>query len=84
MSQINPAASIAPSRTDGYGVLKFLSHSCFILGFVSILASLLVWVLLKTPEPGQGERFAIFVGLWAPTFFALSDRLDRYVTSKSR
>lgn len=25
-----------------------------------------------------GERFGIFVGLWAPTFFILSNRLERY------
>lgn len=25
----------------------------------------------------HAERFGIFVGLWAPTFFALSSRLER-------
>ena len=26
----------------------------------------------------HAERFAIFVGLWAPIFFILSNRFDRY------
>ncbi|MCX6871873.1 MAG: hypothetical protein NTY84_14820 [Verrucomicrobia bacterium] len=26
----------------------------------------------------HGERFGIFVGLWAPTFFILSNRFDRF------
>ena len=26
----------------------------------------------------HAERFGIFVGLWAPTFFILSNRFDRY------
>ena len=30
----------------------------------------------------HGERFGIFVGLWAPTFMILSNRLDRYSYSK--
>lgn len=64
--------------------LKLLSHLCFGGGFVSILASIAIWLLSKEPDAAHGERFGIFVGLWAPTFFALSDRFDRYATSKSR
>lgn len=64
--------------------LRILSNICFISGFVSIVASILVWVLFKEPDVAHGERFGIFVGLWAPTFFALSDRYDRYATAKAR
>ena len=62
---------------------KWLSGLCFILGFASIGGSIAIWVLqggraenfeLRT----HGELFGIFVGLWAPTFFILSNRLDRY------
>jgi hypothetical protein len=28
----------------------------------------------KEPDAAHGERFGIFVGLWAPTFFALANR----------
>ena len=58
--------------------LKALSHVCFILGFVSILGSILVWWMTKDPDPAYGERFGIFLGLWVPSFFTLSTRLDRY------
>lgn len=72
------AASMSPAREAGSGMAKMLSHVCFFGGFASIAVSILVWLYYKSPEAGHGERFAIFVGLWAPTFFALSDRLDRY------
>jgi hypothetical protein len=62
---------------------KLVSNLCFVLGFASILGSIAIWYLAS----GQGateikiahaERFGIFVGLWAPTFFILSNRFDRY------
>lgn len=53
---------------------KTLSLVCFIGGFASIIASIAIWVIAKSPDPAHGERFGIFVGLWAPTFFILSDR----------
>lgn len=58
--------------------LRILSNVCFIAGFASIAASIAIWVVFKEPDAAHGERFGIFVGLWAPTFFALSDRFDRY------
>jgi len=61
---------------------RVLSQLCFILGFLSILAALVVWAVTKgqgtLEELAHAERFGIFVGLWAPTFFILSNRLDRY------
>ena len=54
-----------------------------LLGFASILGSIAIWIA----QGGQGvtaearthaELFGIFVGLWAPTFFILSNRFDRY------
>jgi hypothetical protein len=61
--------------------LRTLSNICFVAGFVSILASILVWLLSKEPDAAHGERFGIFIGLWAPTFFILSDRISRYTTA---
>lgn len=55
---------------------KNLSLVMFILGFVSIIASIAIWYVAKEPDLAHGERFGIFVGLWAPTFFILSDRLN--------
>jgi hypothetical protein len=59
---------------------RVLSNVCFVAGFISVIASIAIWFLSKEPDLAHGERFGIFVGLWAPTFFALSNRLDRYAT----
>ena len=63
--------------------LKQLSNLCFILGFASIIGSIAIWYMTggTTPESqAHAERFGIFVGLWAPTFFILSNRFDHYAT----
>lgn len=53
---------------------KNIGTFCFYAGFVSIAVSIGIWFLNKDPDPAHGERFGIFVGLWAPTFFALANR----------
>ena len=61
--------------------IKLIGTLCFILGFVSIIGSIAIWFLTGGTSPesqAHGERFGIFVGLWAPTFFILSNRFDRY------
>ncbi len=61
--------------------LKLVSNLCFILGFASIIGSIAIWYLTGGTEvegKAHAERFGIFVGLWAPTFFILSNRFDRY------
>jgi hypothetical protein len=61
--------------------LRQLSLVCFFPGFASILASIAIWFLTGGTAPelqAHAERFGIFVGLWAPTFFILSNRFDRY------
>jgi hypothetical protein len=68
--------------------LKPLSNLCFILGFASIIGSIAIWYFSAQgsadPERlAHAERFGIFVGLWAPTFFILSNRFDRYASTKS-
>ena len=40
----------------------------------SIVGSILTWRAAKSSgDVAHAERFGIFIGLWAPTFFALSD-----------
>lgn len=66
--------------------LKQLSLLCLVLGFASIAGSIAIWYLTggKSLEAqAHGERFGIFVGLWAPTFMILSNRFDRYSDSKN-
>ena len=61
--------------------LKLLSQVCFFAGFASIIASIAIWYLTGGTEAesqAHAERFGIFVGLWAPTFFILSNRFDRF------
>jgi hypothetical protein len=53
---------------------KNLGKICFLCGFLSIACSIGIWFLSKEPDAAHGERFGIFVGLWAPTFFALANR----------
>jgi len=61
--------------------LKLLSQLCFVLGFASIIGSIAIWFLTggqAIDTQAHGERFGIFVGLWAPTFFILSNRFERF------
>jgi len=66
--------------------LTLLSNLCFILGFISILGSIFMWYITRGDMSAEAlahaERFGIFVGLWAPTFFILSNRFDRYADRK--
>jgi len=66
--------------------LKKLSTVCFVLGFASIVASIAIWFLTggtTLETQAHAERFGIFVGLWAPTFFILSNRFDRYAAMRA-
>jgi len=60
---------------------SLISKILLVLGFLSIIASIAVWFLAKAPDPAHGERFGIFVGLWAPTFFILSERFEKALKS---
>ena len=47
---------------------------CYMAGFASIGISFLSWMLskhLETAGIDRADRWGIFVGEWAPTFFAL-------------
>ena len=62
-------------------VCRVLSTICFLAGTLSILGSIGIWFLTggtTLDTQAHAERFGIFVGLWAPTFFILSNRFDRY------
>ena len=57
--------------------LKTASDLSLFLGFLSIFASIITWYTAKDDDRAHGERFGIFVGLWVPSFFILSNRLAR-------
>ena len=45
-----------------------------VAGLASIVGSILTWRAAKSSgDVAHAERFGIFIGLWAPTFFALAD-----------
>jgi hypothetical protein len=50
-----------------------LSTTCFIASLVSVAASIATWVLISPEDPAHGERFALFIGLWAPTLMGLAN-----------
>jgi len=47
----------------------------YTLGFASVGASIAIWNAKKGEDNAHAERFGIFVGLWAPTFFALAGQV---------
>lgn len=57
-------------------MMKNLSGVCFVAGFLSIAASIGIWYI-SGPDAAHAERFGIFVGLWAPTFFVLSNTFNK-------
>jgi hypothetical protein len=47
-----------------------------VLGFASIFGSIATWrTAAQSGDAAHAERFGIFVGLWAPAFFALAGQL---------
>lgn len=66
-----------------------LSNLLTIAGFASIFGSIAIWASQggqgKDAETrAHGERFGIFVGLWAPTFFILANRYNRAALEDGR
>ncbi|MCP2012970.1 hypothetical protein L1280_000098 [Deinococcus sp. HSC-46F16] len=60
-----------------------LAQLMTLAGAASILGSIAIWATRggtgSTPEErAHGERFGIFVGLWAPTFFILANRYNAH------
>ena len=54
-----------------------LSNICFIASLVSVMVSIATWVLISPEDPAHGERFALFIGLWAPTLMGMSNHYKR-------
>ena len=53
--------------------LGIRSNHAYIAGFASIGISLGAWLLSrsKKDDKAQSDRWGIFIGHWAPTFFAI-------------
>jgi hypothetical protein len=63
-----------------------LSKISFVLGFASIIGSIAIWFTTGGTDlesQAHAERFGIFVGLWAPTFFILSNNFKLPVNDQT-
>ncbi len=50
------------------------SNHAYIAGFASVVVSLTAWLVSrnkKGDDKAQSDRWGIFIGHWAPTFFAI-------------
>ncbi|MGC4890243.1 hypothetical protein [Micromonospora sp. NBC_01392] len=57
------------------------AEHAYIAGFVSIGLSFTSWFLSKSLERAgvdRADRWGIFIGEWAPTFFAIGNGLRSY------
>lgn len=58
------------------------SEHAYLAAFSSIGLTVAAWAVSLTAEPGTGlaraDRWGIFVGEWAPTFFGLGIALSHY------
>ena len=52
---------------------KQLSDGFYVASLISVAVSIATWVLIAPEDPGHGERFALFIGLWAPTLMGLAN-----------
>ena len=78
IKELTKTATDAIQNVDPKAI-RMLGDVSFAAGFASIAASIAIWgVNRATDDRAHAERFGIFVGLWAPTFFILSNRLERY------
>jgi hypothetical protein len=57
--------------------LQLLSSLALAAGFLSIVLSMVSWFSKGGGPRDRAERWAIFLGLWVPSLFALSHRLAR-------
>lgn len=62
------------------------SQWAYLGGFASIALSLATWLVSrgKDDSKAQSDRWGIFIGHWAPTFFALGIALKHEEESKRR
>lgn len=66
-----------------------LANLLTLAGLASILGSITIWFTQggqgsTHEERSHGERFGIFVGLWAPTFFILANRYHTAAVEEGR
>lgn len=58
-------------------LIKQLSYVAFSAGIASVVGSGILYALGKNDRSPIKQNNGLFVGLWAPTFFAIAEMLDR-------
>jgi hypothetical protein len=55
---------------SGWGIR---SRHAYAAGFASVVVSLVAWILSRSSKDSkaQSDRWGLFIGEWAPTFFAI-------------
>ncbi|CAN5135400.1 hypothetical protein BH11ACT3_BH11ACT3_08210 [soil metagenome] len=78
------AGPLQPIRALSRAGLK--SEWAYLGGFASIALSLGSWLVSrgKKDDKAQSDRWGIFIGHWAPTFFALGIALKHEETDSQR
>ena len=68
-------------KTLGHG-----ANLAYALEVLSVIGGMVVWFTQGGTDAGEvgaaGERFGIFVGLWAPTFMAIGNGIDNLSETK--
>jgi hypothetical protein len=72
----NPTGHNLPPVTKQLRALGLTPSISYVAGFLSIAASIAIWNANKGQDDAHAERFGIFIGLWAPTFFAIGNGLE--------
>ena len=64
--------------------LGFTSDTMYLATFASIIGSIAIWFLTNREgeDRAHAERLGIFVGLWAPTFWAMGNAIKEDETNK--
>jgi hypothetical protein len=60
--------------------LGIRSSHAYIAGFASVIVALLAWLGSRaktSDDKAQSDRWGIFIGHWAPTFFAIGLALKK-------
>ena len=62
-----------PSKEKKMDNKQQLSNVCYVASLVSVAVSIATWIFISPDDPAHGERFALFIGLWAPTLMGLAN-----------
>ncbi len=54
-----------------------ISNFCYVASLASVAVSIFTWVMISPEDPAHGERFALFIGLWAPTLMGMANHYKK-------